>query len=72
MITILVGWRNIFSSTNQIIVACMQGVSAEETRITCTACAGTLLLEFGLLSQLTGNPIYEQKALHAARQVFGE
>ncbi|CAL8470523.1 g10065 [Coccomyxa elongata] len=48
-----------------------KGVSAGETRITCTACAGTLLLEFGLLSRLTGNPTYEQKALHAARQVFG-
>ncbi len=26
---------------------------------TCTAGAGTLILEFGTLSRLTGNPIYE-------------
>ena len=44
----------------------------KETRFTCTACAGTLLLEFGTLSRLTGNPIYEQKASHAVKRVFGE
>ena len=43
-----------------------------ETRMTCTACATTLLLEFGLLSRLSGNPVYEQHAHNAARQVFGE
>ncbi len=26
---------------------------------TCTACAGTMLLEFGALSRLTADPIYE-------------
>ena len=31
-----------------------RGVSATETPVTCTAAAGTLLLEFGLLSRLTG------------------
>lgn len=31
-----------------------KGVLRGEIRATCTACAGTLLLEFGLLSQLTG------------------
>ena len=50
----------------------MQGVLPEETRFTCTACAGTLMLEFGTLSRLTGNPVYEQKARHAMRQLFGE
>lgn len=50
----------------------LQGVPAGETRITCTACATTLLLEFGLLSRLSGNPVYEQYAHNAARQVFGE
>ncbi len=48
-----------------------QGVVPGETRVTCTACAGTLLLEFGLLSRLTGNPLYEGKARHAALQVYG-
>ncbi len=29
---------------------------------TCTACAGTLILEFAALSRFTGDPIYEEKA----------
>ncbi|VDD79990.1 unnamed protein product [Mesocestoides corti] len=32
---------------------------------TCTACAGTLILEFAALSRLSGNPIYEEKASQA-------
>ncbi|KAL9924688.1 LOW QUALITY PROTEIN: ER degradation-enhancing alpha-mannosidase-like protein 3 [Glossina fuscipes] len=32
---------------------------------TCTACAGTMLLEFAALSRLTGDPIFEARA-HAA------
>lgn len=32
---------------------------------TCTACAGTMILEFAALSRLTGNPIYEEKAARA-------
>ena len=43
----------------------LQGQVKGDTRITCTACAGTLLLEFGVLSRLTGNATYEQKARHA-------
>ncbi len=55
------------------MLACagVQGVPEGEVRVTCTACAGTLLLELGLLSRLTGNPVYERSALHAAKQVFG-
>lgn len=34
----------------------------EQSSITCTACAGTLLLEFGMLTRLSGNPIYEKLA----------
>ena len=26
---------------------------------TCTACAGTMIMEFGALSRLTGEPIFE-------------
>ena len=48
-----------------------QGVLPEEARVTCTACAGTLLLEFGTLSRLTGNPVYEARARHATLRVFG-
>uniref|UniRef100_A0A383VV16 alpha-1,2-Mannosidase n=1 Tax=Tetradesmus obliquus TaxID=3088 RepID=A0A383VV16_TETOB len=40
--------------------------------ISCTACAGTLLLEFGLLSRLTGRPRYEDAARHAARVLYGQ
>ena len=36
-----------------------------ELRQTCTACATTLLLEFGTLSRLTGDPSYERAAAHA-------
>ncbi|VDK48274.1 unnamed protein product [Anisakis simplex] len=36
-----------------------------EQRDTCTACGGTMLLEFATLSRLTGNKVYEQKARKA-------
>ncbi|KFM28922.1 putative alpha-mannosidase I MNS5 [Auxenochlorella protothecoides] len=48
-----------------------------ETRITCTACAGTLLLEFGTLSRMTGEMKYDAaarralEALHGARSLIG-
>ena len=38
-----------------------------DTSVTCTACAGTLLLEFGVLSSLTGNPVYMDHAHRCAR-----
>lgn len=44
------------------------GMKVEELRTsreTCTACAGTMLLEFAALSRLSGEPIFEVKA-HAA------
>eukprot|EP00775_Hariotina_reticulata_P009915 gene9915-10071_t len=40
--------------------------------ISCTACAGTLLLEFGLLSRLTGNSSYLDAANHAAFLLFSK
>ncbi|KAF2358886.1 Glycoside hydrolase family 47 [Trinorchestia longiramus] len=43
----------------------MHGVPYGETPITCTAGTGTFLVEFGALSRLTGDPIYEQVALRA-------
>lgn len=43
----------------------MYGVPKDETSITCTAGVGTLLVEFGTLTRLTGNPIYEEVALNA-------
>lgn len=36
------------------------GVPKGETTITCTAGIGTFILEFGTLSRLTGDPIYEE------------
>ena len=42
-----------------------RGVASTETPVTCTAAAGTLLLEFGLLSRLSGDPAFEAAA-HAA------
>uniref|UniRef100_A0A0N5AWZ4 alpha-1,2-Mannosidase n=1 Tax=Syphacia muris TaxID=451379 RepID=A0A0N5AWZ4_9BILA len=39
--------------------------SLREQRDTCTACGGTMLLEFAALSRLTGIPVYEEKARKA-------
>ncbi|XP_050086374.1 ER degradation-enhancing alpha-mannosidase-like protein 2 [Anopheles aquasalis] len=53
------------------------GVPYGETSVTCTAGIGTFVLEFGTLSRLTGNSIYEHvatkaiKALYAHRSPIG-
>ncbi len=36
------------------------GVPQHETPVTCTAGVGTFIVEFGALSRLTGDPIYEK------------
>lgn len=36
------------------------GVPPGETSITCTAGVGTYIIEFGTLSRLTGDPLYEE------------
>ncbi|XP_073833780.1 ER degradation-enhancing alpha-mannosidase-like protein 2 [Musca autumnalis] len=46
------------------------GVPKGETSITCTAGVGTLLVEFGTLSRLTGNSIYEEVALNALHSLW--
>ncbi|CAB4065345.1 EDEM2 [Lepeophtheirus salmonis] len=38
------------------------GVPFEETPVSCVAGVGTFIVEFSVLSQLTGDPIYEEKA----------
>lgn len=43
----------------------LEGVPENETPITCTAGVGTFIVEFGTLSRLTGDPIFELKALNA-------
>ena len=36
------------------------GVPSGETPVTCTAGIGTFIVEFGTLSRLTGDPVYEE------------
>ena len=42
----------------------------EVDRTTCTACAGTNLMEFAALSRLTGNPVYETAARRAMEAIW--
>ena len=46
------------------------GVPEDGRTTTCTAGAGSLLLEFSLLSRLLGDPVYELVARRAARSLF--
>lgn len=48
----------------------MHGVMEGESELTSTAGGGTYLMEFALLSQLTGNDSYEEAALRALRQLY--
>ena len=41
------------------------GVPKGETTVTCTAGVGTFIVEFGALSKLTGDPIFEKVAMRA-------
>ncbi|KAI9356617.1 glycoside hydrolase [Pilaira anomala] len=45
-------------------------VPSTETTETCTAGAGSLILEFGVLSRLTGDPSYENAAKRALKSVW--
>jgi len=47
------------------------GIKEDESTIVCTAAAGTFVLEFGVLSRLLGDPVYEQVARRATRSIFG-
>ncbi len=46
------------------------GVPDDEPMETCTAGAGTLTLEFTLLSRLLGDPVYENVARRAVRALW--
>ncbi|XP_066147038.1 ER degradation-enhancing alpha-mannosidase-like protein 2 [Euwallacea fornicatus] len=46
------------------------GVPKGETPVTCTAGVGTFIIEFGALSRLTGDPIYEEVAMNALYALF--
>ncbi|XP_063218845.1 ER degradation-enhancing alpha-mannosidase-like protein 1 [Bacillus rossius redtenbacheri] len=48
-----------------------QGLPPDSKTETCTAGAGSLLLEFGLLSRLLGDPVYEGYARRANRALWG-
>ena len=46
------------------------GVPKGETPVTCTAGVGTFIIEFGALSSLTGDPIFEQTAHRALTSLW--
>ncbi|CAK7327170.1 unnamed protein product [Dovyalis caffra] len=48
----------------------LYGVDEHEIRITSTAGGGTLTLEFGMLSRLTNDPIFEQVTKNAVRGLW--
>ncbi|GFR52408.1 hypothetical protein Agub_g14979, partial [Astrephomene gubernaculifera] len=54
-----------------LFVHLREGYVRDAYNSTCTACAGTLLLEFGMLTALTGNPVYMDRAEFAARALYG-
>ncbi|CAH2092190.1 unnamed protein product [Euphydryas editha] len=47
-----------------------KGVPPGETSVTCTAGVGTFIIEFGTLSRLTGDPLYEEVALNALKALY--
>ena len=46
------------------------GIPVDTVNETCLAGAGTLLLEFGLLSRLLGDPVFEGYAWRAAAALW--
>lgn len=46
------------------------GIPEGETTVTCTAGIGTLILEFGTLSRLTGDPLYEEVNVFAYETIY--
>ncbi|XP_076062740.1 ER degradation enhancer, mannosidase alpha-like 2 isoform X2 [Oratosquilla oratoria] len=50
----------------------MKSPKLQSSRETCTACAGTIILEFAALSRLTGNAVFEEKARQALDYLWGQ
>lgn len=48
----------------------MKSDRLESSRETCTACAGSIILEMAALSRLTGEPIFEEKAHRAMDELW--
>ena len=46
------------------------GVPKGETPITCTAGVGTFIVEFGALTRLIGDPVFEETALKAMKALW--
>ncbi|MCL4122458.1 UNVERIFIED_CONTAM: hypothetical protein GTU68_050243, partial [Idotea baltica] len=46
------------------------GVPEGETPVTCAAGVGTFVIEFGTLSRLTGDPIFEDVSLRAMHSLW--
>ena len=50
----------------------MKSPKLQNSRDTCTACAGTIILEFASLSRLTGEPIFEERARQAMDYLWSQ
>ncbi|KAB7496940.1 ER degradation-enhancing alpha-mannosidase-like protein 3 [Armadillidium nasatum] len=50
----------------------MKSPKLQNSRDTCTACAGTIILEFASLSRLTGESIFEEKARQAMDYLWSQ
>ncbi|KAK3866003.1 hypothetical protein Pcinc_028431 [Petrolisthes cinctipes] len=50
----------------------MKSAKLQGSRDTCTACAGTIILEFAALSRLTGDPVFEEKARQAMDRLWSQ
>jgi len=48
----------------------MHGVPPGETTVTCTAGVGTFIVEFGALTRLTGDSVFEDVALRALESLW--
>uniref|UniRef100_T1IZX8 alpha-1,2-Mannosidase n=1 Tax=Strigamia maritima TaxID=126957 RepID=T1IZX8_STRMM len=46
------------------------GVPSNETPVTCTACVTSYIVEFGTLSRLTGDPVFENAAMTALMNMW--
>ena len=63
--------KNTANHCNVILLEfCRYGVPSGETTVTCTAGVGTTIIEFGTLSRLTGNPVFEEAAMRALRGLW--
>lgn len=48
----------------------LYGVPVNETPVTCTAGVSTFIIEFGALSRLTGDPVFENVAMRALKSLW--